>query len=116
MKFFGIGLGLGSLAGLGISLLPNPQTGHKVKEDVRLFLDGTKNDASSLVTSTKQAMQAANELMNNLPQAEQTVKDIQNNLTDFQSSIKPEVDQMKENVSNLTKEAKETVDGIKNEL
>ena len=44
--------------------------------------------------------------MNNLPQAEQTVKDIQNNLTDFQSSIKPEVDQMKENVSNLTKEAK----------
>ncbi len=31
-------------------------------------------------------------------------------------SIKPEVDQMKENVSNLTKEAKETVDGIKNEL
>lgn len=38
MKFFGIGLGLGSLAGLGISLLPNPQTGHKVKDDVRLFL------------------------------------------------------------------------------
>ena len=94
MKFFGIGLGLGSLAGLGISLLPNPQTGHKVKEDVRLFLDGTKNDASALVTSTKQATQAANELMNNLPQAEQTVKDIQNNLTDFQSSIKPEVDQI----------------------
>ncbi|ARW74555.1 hypothetical protein A3P64_02890 [Lactobacillus johnsonii] len=116
MKFFGIGLGLGSLAGLGISLLPNPQTGHKVKEDVRLFLDGTKNDVSSLVTSTKQATQAANELMNNLPQTEQTVKDIQNNLTDFQSSIKPEVDQMKENVSNLTKEAKDTADGIKNEL
>lgn len=54
--------------------------------------------------------------MNNLPQTEQTVKDIQNNLTDFQSSIKPEVDQMKENVSNLTKEAKDTADGIKNEL
>lgn len=37
MKFFAIGLGIGSLAGLGISLLPNPQTGHKVKEDVRQF-------------------------------------------------------------------------------
>ena len=116
MKFFGIGLGLGSLAGLGISLLPNPQTGHKVKEDVRLFLDGTKNVVSSLFTSTKPATPAANELMNNLPQTEQTVKDIQINLTDFQSSIKPEVDQMKENVSNLTKEAKDTADGIKNEL
>ena len=112
MKFFGIGLGLGSLAGLGISLLPNPQTGHKVKDDVRLFLNDTKNDA----TSTKQAKSAADQLINDLPQAEKSVKDIQNSLTNFQSSIKPEVDQMKENVSTLTKEAESTINGIKNEL
>ncbi|WP_282804918.1 YtxH domain-containing protein [Lactobacillus isalae] len=116
MKFFGIGLGLGSLAGLGISLLPNPQTGHKVKDDVRLFLNDTKNDATSLATSTKQAKNAASQLISDLPQAEQSVKDIQNSLTNFQSSIKPEVDQMMENVSHLTEEAKTTVDGIKNEL
>lgn len=116
MKFFGIGLGLGSLAGLGISLLPNPQTGHKVKDDVRLFLKDTKNDATSLATSTKQAKKAASQLISDLPQAEQSVKDIQNSLTNFQSSIKPEVDQMMENVSHLTEEAKTTVDGIKNGL
>lgn len=116
MKFFGIGLGLGSLAGLGISLLPNPQTGHKVKDDVRLFLNGTKNDATSLATSTKQAKSASDQLINDLPQAEKSVKDIQNSLTNFQSSIKPEVDQMKENVSTLTKEAESTINGIKNEL
>ena len=63
MKFFGIGLGLGSLAGLGISLLPNPQTGHKVKDDVRLFLNDTKNDTTSLATSTKQAKSAADQLI-----------------------------------------------------
>ena len=114
MKFFGIGLGLGSLAGLGISLLP--QTGHKVKDDVRLFLNDTKNDATSLATSTKQAKSAADQLINDLPQAEKSVKDIQNSLTNFQSSIKPEVDQMKENVSTLTKEAESTINGIKNEL
>ena len=61
MKFFGIGLGLGSLAGLGISLLPNPLTGHKVKDDVLLYLNGTKNDATSLATSTKQAKSAADQ-------------------------------------------------------
>lgn len=116
MKFFGIGLGLGSLAGLGISLLPNPQTGRKVKDDVRLFLDDTKNDATSLAASTQRAKNAANQLMNDLPQAEQSVKDIQNGLTNFQSSIKPEVDQMMENVSHLTEKAKNTVDGIKDEL
>ena len=116
MKFFGIGLGLGSLAGLGISLLPNPQTGHKVKDDVRLFLNDTKNDATSLATSTKQAKSAADQLINDLPQAEKSVKDIQNSLTNFQSSIKPEVDLMKENVSTLTKEAESTINGIKNEL
>ena len=95
MKFFGIGLGLGSLAGLGISLLPNPQTGHKVKEDVRLFLDGTKNDASWLVSSTLLATNAANVLMNNLAISEVSFKEIKNNLCVFLSSIKPEVDQMK---------------------
>ena len=116
MKFFGIGLGLGSLIGAGISLLPNPQTGHKVKEDVRLFLSNTKNDATSLATSTKKAKSAANQLVNELPQAEQSIKDIQNSLTNFQSSIKPEVDKMKENVSSLTKEIKSTTDEIKNEL
>ena len=116
MKFFAIGLGIGSLAGLGISLLPNPQTGHKVKEDVRQFLNNTKNDATTLAASKNQAQAAASQLMSELPKAEQSVKDIQSSVTNFQSSIKPEVDQMKENVSNLTKEAKETVDGLKNEL
>lgn len=116
MKFFGIGLGLGSLAGLGISLLPNPQTGHKVKDDVRLFLEDTKKDTSSLIASTKKAQLAANQLVTDLPQAEQSVKDIEDSLTKFQSSIKPELDQMKENVSHLTDTAKATVDEVKNEL
>ena len=116
MKFFAIGLGIGSLAGLGISLLPNPQTGHKVKEDVRQFLNNTKNDATTLAASKNQAQAAASQLMSELPKAEQSVKDIQSSVTNFQSSVKPEVDQMKENISHLSQEVKSTADKVKNEI
>ena len=81
MKFFAIGLGIGSLA---------------------------KSDATTLAASKNQAQAAASQLMSELPKAEQSVKDIQSSVTNFQSSIKPEVNQMKKSISHLSQEVKST--------
>ena len=99
MKFFTIGLGIGSLVGAAISFLPNAENTGKVKDDVKAWVNDTTSDVNTLATSSKSASQSAALLQAELPQAQKTLNSLKTELSNFQTSIKPNLEAIKSEIN-----------------
>ncbi|WP_297820033.1 hypothetical protein [uncultured Lactobacillus sp.] len=95
MKFFAIGLGIGSAIGVAVSFLPNAKNNGRVKDDVKNWVDDTSNEVKTLSIGSKQALESSNELADELPQAQKTLTSLKNDLSNFQVSIKPNIEAIK---------------------
>lgn len=95
MKFFAIGLGIGSALGAASSFLPNARNDGHVKDDVKAWIEDTTSDVKTLAVSSKDASQSSNELRDELPDALKTIEGLKRDLSNFQMSIQPNITAIK---------------------
>lgn len=103
MKYFATGFGIGTLIGVGISFLYDPDTNQKVKDDVKDWLLGVKTDSTELSKGIKATKINLNTLTNQLPQTFKTLSSIEESLKNFQVSIKPNIKNIKSNLKQINK-------------
>lgn len=101
MKFFALGLGIGSLVGSGLAFLQNPQTGHQVKKDVNDWVKGTAKDTVYLANSVQNGTKAAVNLKTQIPAVNKTVSDLLRDLDDFKIMIKPDLEIINEDIKKI---------------
>lgn len=101
MKFFALGLGIGSALGAAFSLLPNAENTHRVKDDVKNWINETTDEVKVLASSLNKARSAEQKLSGTLPQAQKTISSLQKNVNGFTSSIQPNIKVVMKSLNNL---------------
>lgn len=101
MKYFATGFGIGSLLGIGISFLYDPESNQRVKDDVKDWLIGVKTDSTQLSEGIKDTKANVADLTDQLPQTVKTLSSIEKSLKKFQVSIKPNIQKIKSELKQI---------------
>lgn len=101
MKYFATGFGIGSLLGVGISFLYDPETHQKVKDDVKDWIIGVKTDSIQLSKGIKDTKTNVADLNAQLPQTVKTLSSIEKRLKKFQISIQPNIKKIKSELKQM---------------
>lgn len=102
MKRFGLGLIIGSLAGVAMSLLKD-ENGKRLGQSLKENVEGMQKDAADLATAIKKAKKASSDLTENMPAAERAISDISDDIEHYQTHTADQVANMQHDVENLSK-------------
>lgn len=102
MKNFGFGLLAGSILGVIIGYVKNPNTGNTIKHDLKIQIDETIADSENISDAKKRLDQSLDYLKNDGAKQLQNFSDFMTDRLDgFEMQIKPNLDKIDDQLINF---------------
>ncbi|QNQ80106.1 hypothetical protein [Lactobacillus sp. PV034] len=107
MKYFASGFGVGTVLGVMSSFLYDPETNQKVKDDVKAWVIGVKDDSVELATDIQQTKANVATLKAQLPQALRTLSSLEKRIRKYETAIQPNLKNIKKDLTQINQTIEE---------
>lgn len=101
MKYFASGFGIGTILGVASSFLYDPETNQKVKDDVKDWLIGVKDDSVALTTNIQNTKSSLADLKAQLPSAMRTLSSLEKRVQKYERNIQPNLNKIKTDLNQI---------------